>query len=74
MITEGIGVINILSHKLLLLSGMPAPLPGIAATVTNKCAGSMSISLSIGYLDSSGEQFGTGIESLTLAGRMNRDV
>jgi hypothetical protein len=74
-IKEGcILVTNISSHKLVLLSGIATPVPAIGATVTNACTRAMSISLNIGYFNSTGKQFGQGIELVTVARGERRNI
>ena len=60
-------VADIRSHSLSLFSGVGAPEPGVEATIRSSCPRVADVFVSIAYFDSSGEQFGDGIESITLA-------
>jgi hypothetical protein len=66
-ITEGcVTVFDIYSHKLGIFSGITSPEPGVEAKIRNECNVPVDVSVSVGYFDSAGTQFGDGIENVTV--------
>jgi hypothetical protein len=55
------------SHALNIFSGVGAPEPGIDAMIFNGCRFTVMLSLTIGYFDSNGLQFGNGYEFPSVA-------
>jgi hypothetical protein len=68
-----VSVRQIYSHGLSIFSGVGAPEPGLDAFVYNGCAATVHIDLEIGYFDGN-EQFGDGIEIMTLASGAQRHI
>jgi hypothetical protein len=58
---------RIYSHKLSIFSGVGAYVPGLEGVVSNGCASPMSVTLTVGYFDRQGNQFGSAPEMMTVA-------